>query len=216
VRIAVLQANLGSFDTPQDPVEQAIPFTFHRWTDDNFPPITGLSPRLQYRIPKTHGFEMFPGYEYYLWLDGAVTLLRNDCLKWYLDQLDGGDIAFFKHPFRRNVRQEVAHIEEHLEQGKPYITARYKNGLHREFLDRILAEGYPDKTLYASTAFIYRNTEKVQSALRDWWYEGTRYFTCDQVQLPYICYTHDLDVRVLSEPIYKSGYISLVSHHKER
>lgn len=214
MKVAILTCILGDFDTPVDPVEQTVPSAFHRFTDEDFPPITGLSPRLQYRIPKTHGFEMFPGYDFYVWLDGAVSLLRPNCVEWYLEQLGDGDIAFFKHPSRRNVRQEVDHIEEHLRLGKPYITARYKNGLHREQLDLMLAEGYKDRDLYASTMFIYRNTPKVQAALRDWWYYGSRYFTCDQVNLSYVLNKHKLYVKVLNEPIYKSGYISLVSHHK--
>lgn len=214
MKIAILQANLGNFDTPQDPVEQTVPFTFHRWTDDNFPPIMGLTPRMQYRIPKTHGWQMFPGYDIYVWLDGTVSFKRDDCLQWYLDQLGDGDVALFKHPNRYNARQETAHIEEHLQLGKPYITARYKNGLHKEQLAEILATGYKDRSLYASTVFIYRNTPKVQDMLKDWWYYGCRYFTVDQIVLPWLFWKHGLKVKTLDEPIYKSGYISLVSHHR--
>lgn len=212
--LCILTANLGKFDDTKPPVTQEVPFDYHCFTDDDFPPATGLTPRLQYRIPKTHGWQMKPDYEYYIWLDGAVTLLREDCATWYLDQLGDGDIAFFSHPNRKTVKEEVEHIEEHLMLGKPYITTRYKNGFHREFLDRITKEGYPDTILYASTVFIYRNTPRVQSALADWWYLGSRYFTCDQVQLPYVMWKYNLDVRILGEPIYKSGYISLVSKHK--
>src|ERR1051326_2688845 len=100
MKVAILQANLGDFDSPRDPVQQTVPFTFHRWTDDNFPPITGLTPRMQYRIPKTHGWQMLPGYDIYVWLDGTVSFKRGDCLQWYLDQLGDNDIALFKHPNR--------------------------------------------------------------------------------------------------------------------
>ena len=217
MRIAILQANLGGFDTPQDPVEQDTEheITFHRWTDENFPPITGLTGRMQYRIPKTHGWEMFPGYDVYMWLDGSVSLKRPDCIEWYLAHLGKNDMALFKHPVRRYVRQEVDHIEEHLNLGKPYITARYKGGLHKEQYEKMLADPtYKDRTLYASTAFMYRNNKRVQRALKDWWYEGTRYFTCDQVVLPYIIHKHKLRVSRIDENQYKIGYLSLVSHHR--
>ena len=214
MKICILQANLGDFDKPQDPVEQSVPFDFHRWTDKNFPPIMGLTPRMQYRIPKTHGWQMKPGYDIYMWLDGGVSLQREDCLQWYLDELGDCDMAFFKHPNRRNIRQEVAHIEEHLKLGKPYISARYVNGLHREQLDAIHQTDYKDRSLFASTMFIYKNTPKVQRMLKDWWYEGTRYFTCDQVVLPFLFYKHDIRIKTLSEPIFKTGYMSLVSHHR--
>ncbi len=218
MNVAILQANLGNFDNPVDPVKQDLPddieVTFHRWTDDNFPPITGLTPRMQYRIPKTHGWQMFPDHDIYVWLDGTVSFKRADCMQWYLDQLGDHDFALFKHPNRRNIRQEVEHITEHLKLGKPYITPRYKNGLHQEQYDEILATDYKDRTLYASTMFVYRNTPKVQAMLKDWWYYGCRYFTVDQIVLPWLFWKHDLKVKALDEPIYKSGYISLVSHHR--
>ena len=215
MKVAILTCILGDFDTPVDPVDQDIPVTFHRWTDDNFPPITGLTPRMQYRIPKYFGWEMLPEYDYYIWLDGSVTFLRPDCATWYLEQLDDGDIAFFKHPTRRNIRQEVAHIEEHLNLGKPYITARYKNGLHKEQLEVIQADPtFKDKSLWASTAFIYRNIPEVQKFMKEWWYWQSRYYTCDQVILPWLLWKHRLSVKTFDEPLYKSGYLSLVSHHQ--
>ncbi len=218
MKVAILQANLGNFDTPQDPVKQDLPegvsVTFHRWTDDDFPPILGLTPRLQYRIPKTFGWQMFPDYDFYIWLDGSVSLKRPDCVRWYLEQLGDNDMAFFKHPTRRNIRQETAHIEEHLKLGKPYITKRYKNGLHKEQLAEIMLDkDFKDDKLYASTAFIYKNNEQARSALRLWWYHASRYFTVDQIALPYVLWKYGLKVKTLDEPLYKSGYISLVSNH---
>lgn len=219
MRICILSANLGSFDNTVEPVEQELPegvevIDYHCFTDEDFPPITGLTPRLQYRIPKYFGWEMKPGYDYYIWLDGAVSLQRPDSVTWYLDQLSIGDMAFFKHPTRRNIRQEVAHIEEHLKLGKPYITARYKNGLHKEQMAKIMAaKTYRDDKLYASTAFIYKNNARVQSLMHDWWFYQSRYFTCDQVVLPWLIDQWGIQVKVLGEPIYKSGYLSLVSHH---
>lgn len=216
--LIILSANLGGFDEPVEPARQirATPdYDYHCFTDEDFPPITGLTPRLQYRIPKMFGWQMEPGYEYYLWLDGSVTLLRNDSVNYYLDQLGDNDMAFFKHPTRRNARQEVAHIEEHLKLGKPYITARYKNGLHKEQLAEMFRDPtFKDDHLWASTGFIYRNTDRVQDALTDWWLHQSRFFTCDQVVLPYILHRHGIKVSTMNEPIFKSGHISLVSKHQ--
>ena len=214
-RIAILQANLGSFDETVDPVEQTIPTTFHRWTDENFPPIAGLTPRLQYRIPKTHGWQMFPGYDYYIWLDGAYSFTEPNCAEWWVNQLGDNDIALFAHPNRKTIKQEVEHIEEHLKAGKPYITDRYKGGLHREQYDEIMENGlYPDKKLYASTAFIYRNSPKTQVLLKDWWNWGSRYFTCDQVVLPWLFWLNVTKVKTLKGGVDNCDFIQRVSHHK--
>lgn len=215
MKIAILQANLGDFDNPIDPIEQTIPVTFHRFTDENFPPIAGLTPRMQYRIPKTHGWQMFPGYDYYIWLDGTVSFKRDDSAGWYLDQLGDSDMALFHHPGRKTMKQETDHIEEHLRLNKPYITPRYENGLHKEQYELCMQDpDFVDDKLWASTTFIYRNTPKVQEMLKEWWYQGSRYFTVDQIVLPYLLWKYDLKVKDFDEPIYKTGYMSLVSHHK--
>lgn len=220
--IAVLQANLGKFDTPSKPVGQTIPFKFHCFTDEDFPPIAGLTPRLQYRIPKTHGFEMFPGYDKYLWMDGTFNLARKDSLEWFEEMLGEGDIVFFKHPARSTMREETDHIETYLQRkagtkrGQSYLLTRYENGLHKEQLAKCFAEkpAYQDTALYASTAFMYRNTPKVQAFLKDWWYEGSRYFTVDQIVLPYLCFKHKLKVSVINEDQYKCAYLKEASKHK--
>lgn len=216
-KLAILSANLGSFDQVKEPVEQELPdgieqIDYHCFTDKDFPPIMGLTPRFQYRIPKLFGWQMFPGYDDYIWLDGSVTFLRPDCVKYYMEQLGDADMCFFKHPTRRNIRQESAHIEEHLQAGKPYIGARYVNGLHKEQLADILDQDYKDDKLYASTTFIYHDSEEVRDAMRLWWLHQSRYFTVDQIALPYA--VRNLAVKTFDQPIYKTGYMSMVSKHK--
>lgn len=217
MKIAILSANLGSFDKTKPPVKQDTKHevTYHCFTDADFPPITGLTPRLQYRIPKLFGWEMFPGYDVYIWLDGAVSFERPDCVEWYLKQLGKNDMAFFKHPVRRNVRQEVEHIQKKLDENNWYIVPRYKNGLHKEMLEHSLKDKtYRDNHLYASTMFVYRNTAKVRHALEDWWFYQSRYYTCDQVNLPYVLHKHKIKVSKIDENLFKIGHLSLVSKHK--
>jgi len=220
MKIAILSANLGNFDTTVDPVEQDLPkgvseIEFHRFADENFPPITGLTPRLQYRIPKLFGWQMFPGYDYYLWLDGSFSLGRADSASWFLDKCQGHDIVLFKHPWRNTMKKETDHIIAKLAENNSYITSRYKNGLHQEQLIECLADpNFEDKVLYTSTAFMYHNNERVQAAMKFWWYHQSRYFTCDQIVLPYVTFKHKLKVNMIKENQYKIDYLSLVSRHK--
>jgi hypothetical protein len=222
MRVAILTAILGNFDTPVDPVPQRLPagvteIAFHRYTDENFPPITGLMPPLQGRLAKVFGWQMFPGYDVYIWLDGACSFAREDCVEWFLQQLGDHDMVLFRHPTRTTIQQEVEHIEQKLQINHPYIVPRYKNNLHREQLTECLSDAaFTDNVLYASTLFVYRNTPKVQAAFKSWWYYETRYYACDQIALPYVLWKHDIDVHRLDMNHYKSGYVSLVSHHRLR
>lgn len=219
MKIAVLTANLGKFDNPIRPAAQLLPigidFDYHCFTDDDFPPITGLSGRLQYRIPKLFGWEMYPNYDVYIWLDGSMSLLNEGSIKWFMEQLDTHDMALFRHPWRKTIKEEVQHIDQKLKEGNKYIESRYKNGLHVEQYKEIMKDKtFVDDTLFASTAFVYRNTSRVQEALKMWWYYQSRYFTCDQVVLPYVVKKCNLDINVIQENIFKHTYISLVSAHK--
>lgn len=212
MKLSILSANLNSFDKPVDPVGQTTPSTFHMFDDKNFPPITGLTPRFQYRIPKYFGWQMFEGYDVYIWLDGSMTFERDDSAKWFLDQLGAADFAVFKHPWRKTIQEEADHIEDHLQKKKPYITSRYKNGLHKEQLADIqLDENYVDDHLYASTAFIYRDSEEVRDALRLLWLHQSRYYTCDQLAFTYGL--RNLEVNVIKDNPFKCKYLAHVSKH---
>jgi hypothetical protein len=215
MKVAILTCILGDFDTPVDPVKQTWTVKFHRFTDADFPPITGLTPRLQYRIPKCFGWQMFPGYDIYIWLDGTFSFGLEDSVDWLMEQLGDNDMAVFKHPWRDTIKEESDHIEDHLRKGKPYITSRYKNGLHKEQLRFIQADPrYVDDKLFTSTVFVYRNTAKVQMALTDWWLMGSRYFTCDQLALPYVLRRNEIKVSVIPDNQYKTPYLTMVSKHK--
>ena len=222
MKVAILSANLGNFDTNiSEPVKQDLPegveVVFHRFTDKDFPPIADLPSRFQYRIPKMFGWQMFPGYDIYIWMDGGMNLERSDSVKWLLDQLGEADIAFFKHPWRKTVKEEVDHIEQKLKEGNEYITSRYKNGLHKEQYE--LAISFPDfidNTLYASTAFIYRFNLEAINLLTAWWGFQARYYTCDQVNLPYALFNRqeEVNVKTINEDVFKNPYVTIVSKHK--
>ena len=219
IKVAVLSANLGNFDTLVENVKQELPsnveVVFHTFTDVDFPPMTvAMAPRMQYRIPKLFGWQMFPGYDYYIWLDGSMSLQNPQSVKWFLGQCRG-DIALFRHPWRKTVKEEVDHIEQKLQQNHKYMVPRYKNGLHKEQYAECLADPkFKDKNLYTSTAFIYKNNKKVREMLKEWWYYSSRYFTCDQVALAYVVHKHELKINVIEENQYNIPYMTLTSKHK--
>lgn len=218
MKIAILTANLGDFDKPVDPVNQITrehTVHFHRFTDKDFPPIADLPPRFQYRIPKMFGWQMFPGYDIYVWLDGSMSFPRDDSLQWFLDKLGDNDMAVFKHPWRNTAKEETDHIEEKLREGNKYITARYKNGLHKEQLEEMSkALGYVDDELFASTVFVYRSIPKVELALIDWWLNAARFYTVDQIVMAYVLRKHQLNLKVIDDNLFKMPYLKLVSAHK--
>lgn len=205
--IAVISANLGDFDKPVPFVEQSVPYDFHFFTDEVFPPRIGsMTSRLQARIPKLFSWQMIPGYKYYLWIDSSCTLIHNDSVRWFMKQLGDADIAVFKHPHRQTVGEEADYLKYRLSINCPYITPRYKN----EDIDGQLAEVDPEQELYATTVFIYRNNSKMRHALKEWWYNVSRYHAIDQLSLPFVLFEHDCIVNVIEENYLKCEYLTYV------
>ena len=219
MRIAVLTANLGKFDADVLNIKQKLPenveMMFYRYTDQNFPPITGLTPRLQYRIPKMFGWQMMPGYDYYLWLDGSMSLQDKMSVDWFIKKAKTVEMVVFKHPWRKTLKEETDFIEAKLKEGNKYITSRYLNGLHKEQYNDIMEDKtYVDDKLYASTVFMYQNTERVREMMKLWWIHTTRYFTVDQIALPYAIRKSGVSVYEIEDSPFKCKYVSVTSKHK--
>jgi len=205
MKLAIVTANMGSFDKPVDYVKQSVDYDFYRFTDENFPPRhCSITPRLQARIPKMFGWEMAPGYDYYIWVDASFSLQHPDSVKWFLEQCDGMDIAVLKHPMRNTIQEEADYLKKRLLEEKNgikndlYITKRYENELIDEQLVVIKNdEEYVDNCLYASTALIYHNNDRVINMMKHWWFHTSRYHSIDQLSLPYVIFKAKCAVRVI-------------------
>jgi len=210
-KIAVIRANLGSFDKPIPFCLQNMDHALYEFNDMNFPPRhCSMTPRLQARIPKMFAWQMAPGYDYYLWLDSSYSLQHPDSVKWFYEQLLDADIALFQHPKRNSIREEADHIKARLEAKCPYITPRYENELIDEQLQEIYRDKkYVDDKLYASMAIIYRNTKEVQDMMKEWWYHTSRFHSVDQLALPFVIWKAGIKVNVL--PCEKTRYETVMT-----
>src|ERR1035437_9134074 len=104
MKVAIISANLGSFDKPVEHARQSVPCDFFHFTDENFPPrFNSMTSRLQARIVKILGWQMVPGYDYYIWVDSSCALSRPDSVNWFLEQCRNVDMAVFKHPHRKTI-----------------------------------------------------------------------------------------------------------------
>lgn len=214
MKVALFSANLGSFDKPVEHAKQELPegveLTSHRFSDKDIPPrFNAMTPRLQARIVKMFGWQMLPGHDYYIWVDSSCALAQPDSLKWFLEQCKDVDIAVFKHPHRSTVQEEADYLKERLvleREGKKqkYILPRYEN----ELIDEQLAEVDPEAQLFASTAFIYKDSPVVRKAMKEWFYHTSRYHIIDQLGLPQAI--KNLKVRVIPENYLKVPYLQYV------
>ena len=177
MKLLIYSANLGDFDSYPSHVDQG--HAFWCCTDEDFPPrFNAMTPRLQARIVKTHGWQMKPGYDIYLWVDNSTRLLEG-AADWMVEQLGDKDMALFRHNRRKTIQEEADYLKHRLAIGCPYVTPRYEN----EDIDGQLAEVDPQGQLFATTALIYRNTTGVRQALKTWWLHTSRFHSIDQLSL---------------------------------
>ena len=209
MKVAVITANLGSFEPDVKYEAQSHPYNFYKFTDKNFPPRhKSMTPRLQARIVKMFGWQMVPQHDYYIWVDSSCILSDIESIRWFLHQCRDVDMAVFKHPERNTIQEEADFLKEKLKKGDQYIVSRYEN----ELIDEQLAEikknkSFSDQNLFASTAFVYKNNSKVRSAMFHWWYHTSRYHSIDQLSLPYVLFTQRCSVRIIPENYLKIPYL---------
>lgn len=215
MKIAIITANLGGFDEVLPHAEQSIPYDYFLFTDENFPPRSkAMTPRLQARLPKCFGWQMVPGYDYYMWIDGNLSLRHQDSLKYFVDNMEGHDLVALRHHRRPNIRQETRYIRKGINQESLYIVERYKNELLAEQYDVIKRDkDYVDDMLLLSGAFLYRNTPQVQAAMKEWWHFITRYHIVDQIGFVYAMRKGGLRINALSD-IYNDCWYLGVKRHK--
>ncbi len=216
MKVAVITANVGNFEKPVEHPKQSIDCDFFHFNDQNFSLRTkALTPRLQARIAKMFGWQLAPGYDYYIWVDSSCTLTGPDSLKLFLKKAEDVDVVVFKHPNRNTIQEEADYLKYRLSINCPYITPRYKNELIDEQLAEIHADKeFTDDNLYASTALVYKNTQQVKDMLKEWWYHTSRYHSIDQLSLPYVLAKSGLKVNVLPDKYSDSPYITYVRNKK--
>lgn len=221
MKVAIISANLGNFDPPSTYVEQKlsedVELSIIQYNDKNFLPRTkAMTPRLQARIPKMFGWEMAPGFEYYIWLDASLSILHKDSVMWFLDKCLGYHMALFKHPDRNSIFEEYSYIKKRVEDKSKYLTSRYEGELLEEQLRAVsVDEEFVDDTLYATTAFVYKNNGRVRQALTDWWVHTSRYHIVDQLALPFVVYMNECRINKIEENLYKIPYITYTRNWKE-
>jgi len=220
MRICVLSANLGAYDQPVDWPALDVPIgstvDVHRFTDENLPPRPlAMTSRLQCGIPKWWGYEMRPGYNVYAWCD-ASCVPTPAFATWFLTRLGPDDIAVFRHPDRRTIREEYEFMADRLARpGERYLTSRYKGELLHEQYEHICRdESYVDGWLLASTAFMYRPTARVQDAFRATFGAKARWLLHDQLYFPYALAKAGCRVRVIEENYLRCPALTYVRNRR--
>ena len=210
-KICIISANLGGLKPMRGNANQQQSLEHDRFvfTDANFPPrLNAMTTRLQSKIPKFFGWQMAPGYDYYLWMDYSFVLSHVDSLKWFREQCEGYDIVALKHPRRRTIAEEESYVRRMMRAGSGYLLRRYENELLKDqMLEIKLDKGYVDDALLINGVFMYKNIKRVRDALKECWYHASRYTTLDQLAFIYVLRKHGLKINMLPDAFNDCKYL---------
>lgn len=221
-RVAVIAANLGAYDRqgawPALTVPQGVVVDVHRFDDTTLPPRPlAMTSRLRCGIPKMFGWQMRPGYQAYIWIDASCAPTPI-AVEWFLTQLGQAELAVFRHPDRRTIREEYEFLKARLAKpGERYLTSRYTG----EWLDELYAwicndDAFIDGALFASTAFVYRPTARVTAMLKEWWITKTRWHLHDQIAWPYLIVKSGCRVNVIPDNYLRCPALTYTRNHGRR
>lgn len=206
MKIIILSANFKNFDKETEWEAQGENVIGYKISEETFPlRVNALTPRMQAKIVKCFGWQLFPGYDVYVWVDASFKMFSG-ATEWLLRALADKDAAFFRHPSRKTIAEEYEFMKKNA--NKRYIRYRYTYELLEEQYN-IIAEDrtYEDTLLLCGGIFIYRNNEVMRNALKEWWYHITRYHLNDQLSLPYVLLKSGCKFNIIEDDIYKLALI---------
>ena len=182
MRTAIISASFLGFDEPHNWEKQ--PADIFRYTEKNFYLRKAITPHMQSKIPKCFGWQMNPGYDFYIYIDASYQVLKG-MTEFMLSELGDKDIAVFPHPERKTIKEECDFLKDRA--NSKYVIKRYSG----EFMDAECKEifddkGYADDLLLHAAIFIYKNNNITRNMLKEWWYHISRYHLCDQLSFPYV------------------------------
>jgi hypothetical protein len=119
-----------------------------------------------------------------IWLDGSMTLLRDDFEVLALAELEDDDALFMRHPWRDCIYDE---------RDASHPNAKYDGQWTAEQVASYREAGHPEHWgLVHSGLIVRRNNPRVLAFDQTWWDEITRWSIQDQLSLPPLLRTMDL------------------------
>lgn len=143
------------------------------------------------RIYKMSGYNFFPDYDYYLWIDSNCTITA-DPLPFIINKLNNVDICFAEHPTRKTVFEEIKVVRD--------IWKEYDVCDNLEKL--LINTNYPKEYgLIAGNRFFYKNETKPKIFLERWYEEYMKWSVRDQLTANYALWKTDTKFRYISYQI---------------
>lgn len=217
--VAVVTCNMVRFDRAR-----VYPMRVFAFNDSNLPDggafagdKTGrrevrLGARMRAKFPKmsSHSIAATAAFRAYAWIDASVQVHDDGFVPWLLGLLGDADAAFFQHPSRATVQDELDYCIGALEASdhpmtatsantQSYVQSRYAREPIRAQMASYARAGFNASAfpLLAAGVFIRRNSPRVNAAFDRWLLETVRWSVQDQLGLGFVIWSSGIRVKLL-------------------
>jgi hypothetical protein len=150
---------------------------YHNYYDNIIDAKTRNMMSAKYYKAKPHDIDILQAYDFYIWVDGSITLRPNFLVNMIRHINAGHDLINFKHSARDNIRDEAAHSIEMNKYSTQDIMGQY---------DAYIEEGFPDNIgLFECTIMGKKNSPEINYIFDTWWMENLKHTYQDQISYPY-------------------------------
>ena len=214
-KIAIITANIGGVDPILGIPKQSVEADYFYYDETNLPfPLTNLSNRLKARYLKSQTHRFLPDYDMYIWLDGRVKVEGNNFAQSFLEQIEGRDLAIYKHFERDNVYQEMDYINNEMLKGSQYLLTRYANQQVMKEALFYKEKGLPnDFPLFMGGFFARRNNKKTNDCFDEWWRRIVEFSYSDQTMLSHVVWESGLDINIIIRDELRTHKLFTIGKH---
>ncbi len=184
-------------ETPQ---QKELRNSFAKITD----PRTRNMMAAKYYKLQTHKLPPLKQYQYYIWIDGSISLQPT-----FLDEMlkfiqQGKRLVNFKHPDRSKVEEEMKFSLD--------IT-KYKSQPMEQQLAAYKAEGFPDtQGLFENTIQCKKNDPAINAVFDEWWAQNLKWTYQDQISYTYSLWKHkQMPDQVIHEKVFDNKVYSFLN-----
>lgn len=192
MRVAVISAQFGNFDTPKPFPKQSVPCDYFYITEDNCPyTFYNIDNRLRAKYFKILTHREYD-HDIIIWVDGNVQIKDPDFVLNMVNALEHSDVAISRHHERNSVFEEASFIVNQIKRGNLYLKKRYCINAIKSEVDRM------DKNLqglYWCGLFARKNTPKVNAAFEEWWMQNILWSNFDQCNFVDVMNKKKIDIK---------------------
>lgn len=162
------------------------------------------------RWHKVHPEELFPEYDYSIWIDGNLDVLNDNLFKHFNKFKRKHEMIFtYKHPLRNCIYDEA--------ESCLFLKKDYPETIHKQ-VEFLRSELYPKHNGLDETGIVIRkhNDEKYRKVAETWWQMISEFSRRDQLSFRYALWKNKVQIIQTTDILSPTYGIGKISHEGKK